>query len=176
MNDQTNATISGQVVGLAIVDDLVNAQQVLAAQRAYPESLRGLWEFPGGKVREGENPLDALAREISEELGYAFRVGQEIVPPEGGSGWPLDNGMTMRVWTGVLLGADGLGSDGLGVDGAVLKPADIHSGAQPEGSDHLEIRWLTLDQNTEDAVDWIPADKPIVRALVEATGNMPTFC
>ena len=51
MNEQTNATTSGQVVGLAIVDDLVNAQQVLAAQRAYPESLRGLWEFPGGKVR-----------------------------------------------------------------------------------------------------------------------------
>ena len=74
--------------------------------------------------------------------------------------------MTMRVWTGVLLDADGV----------VLKPADINSGAQPEGSDHLEIRWLTLDQNTEEAVEWIPADKPIVRALVEATGNMPTFC
>lgn len=166
MNEQTNATTSGQVVGLAIVDDLVNAQQVLAAQRAYPESLRGLWEFPGGKVRDGENPLDALAREISEELGYAFRAGQEIVPPAGISGWPLDNGMTMRVWTGVLLDADGV----------VLKPTDVTSGAQPEGADHLEIRWLTLDQNTEEAVEWIPADKPIVRALVEATGNMPTFC
>lgn len=166
MNDQTNARTSGQVVGLAIVDDLVNAQQVLAAQRAYPESLRGLWEFPGGKVREGENPLEALAREISEELGYAFRAGQEIVPPAGSAGWPLDNGMTMRVWTGVLLDADGV----------VLKSTDVTSGAQPEGSDHLEIRWLTLDQNTEEAVEWIPADKPIVRALVEATGNMPTFC
>ncbi|WP_304271253.1 NUDIX domain-containing protein [Pseudoglutamicibacter cumminsii] len=166
MNGQTNARTSGQVVGLAIVDDLVNAQRVLAAQRAYPESLRGLWEFPGGKVREGENPLEALAREISEELGYAFRAGQEIVPPAGRAGWPLDNGMTMRVWTGVLLDADGV----------VLKPADINSGAQPEGSDHLEIRWLTLDQNTEEAVEWIPADKPIVCALVEATGNMPTFC
>lgn len=171
MNGQTDATIPGQVVGLAIVDDLVNAQQVLAAQRAYPESLRGLWEFPGGKVREGENPLEALEREISEELGYVFRAGQEIVPPAGKPGWPLDNGMTMRIWTGVLIGADGVGSDG-----AVLKPADINSGAQPEGADHLEIRWLTLDQNTEEAVEWIPADKPIVRALVEATGNMPTFC
>lgn len=166
MNDQTNARTSGQVVGLAIVDDLVNTQQVLAAQRAYPESLRGLWEFPGGKIREGENPLDALEREISEELGYAFRAGQEIVPPAGQAGWPLDNGMTMRVWTGVLLDADGV----------VLKSTDVTSGAQPEGSDHLEIRWLTLDQNTEEAVEWIPADKPIVRALVEATGNMPTFC
>lgn len=166
MNDQTNARSSGQVVGLAIVDDLVNAQRVLAAQRAYPEALRGLWEFPGGKVREGENPLDALEREISEELGYAFRAGQEIVPPAGQAGWPLDNGMTMRVWTGVLLDADGV----------VLKSTDVTSGAQPEGSDHLEIRWLTLDQNTEEAVEWIPADKPIVRALVEATGNMPTFC
>lgn len=166
MSSQTNARTSGQVVGLAIVDDLVNARQVLAAQRAYPESLRGLWEFPGGKVREGENPLDALAREISEELGYAFRAGQEIVPPAGQAGWPLDNGMTMRVWTGVLLDADGV----------VLKSTDVTSGAQPEGLDHLEIRWLTLDQNTEEAVEWIPADKPIVRALVEATGNMPTFC
>ena len=79
--------------------------------------------------------------------------------------------MTMRVWTGVLLDTDGGGADG-----AVLTPTDVTSGAQPEGADHLEIRWLTLDQNTEEAVEWIPADKPIVRALVEATGNMPTFC
>ncbi len=167
MSAQNGAVGSaGQVVGLAVVDALVDARWVLAAQRAYPESLRGLWEFPGGKVQEGEGPLEALEREISEELGYVFRAGQEVVPPAGHAGWPLDNGMTMRVWTGVLLDADG----------GVLKPADLTTGTQPAGKDHLELRWLILDQNTEEAVEWIPADKPIVRALVETMGCMPTFC
>ncbi|MFC3184675.1 NUDIX hydrolase [Pseudoglutamicibacter albus] len=56
MSAQNGAVGSaGQVVGLAIVDDLVDARRVLAAQRAYPESLRGLWEFPGGKAQEGRD-------------------------------------------------------------------------------------------------------------------------
>lgn len=43
--------------------------RVLIAQRPEGKALAGLWEFPGGKVEDGETPESALIRELSEELG-----------------------------------------------------------------------------------------------------------
>jgi 8-oxo-dGTP diphosphatase len=49
---------------------LIDAEgRVLLAQRPEGKSLAGLWEFPGGKVEQGESPEAALIRELREELG-----------------------------------------------------------------------------------------------------------
>jgi 8-oxo-dGTP diphosphatase len=53
------------VVAAALVD---KDRRVLIAQRPLHKSLPGLWEFPGGKVEQGERPEAALARELEEEL------------------------------------------------------------------------------------------------------------
>ena len=53
--------------------------RVLLAQRPEGKSMAGLWEFPGGKVEEGETPEAALIRELHEELG--IETWQSCLPP-----------------------------------------------------------------------------------------------
>lgn len=64
------------VVAAALVDQ---DGAVLLGQRPMDRSLGGLWEFPGGKVEQGETPEAALIRELDEEL--AIRVKQACLAP-----------------------------------------------------------------------------------------------
>jgi 8-oxo-dGTP diphosphatase len=62
--------VSALPVVLVVCVALVDADgRVLLAQRPAGKPMAGLWEFPGGKVHEGETPEDALIRELKEELG-----------------------------------------------------------------------------------------------------------
>lgn len=139
-----------QVVGAAVLDDPENPARFLAAQRAYPETLRGMWEFPGGKADpEDATCQDALIRECAEELDVDLRLHQEIPGPHP-QGWPLKDSAAMRVWTATV------------VDGELML------GHQYDGADHLELRWIPMDDAGQAARDleWIPADRPIVEALL----------
>jgi 8-oxo-dGTP diphosphatase len=50
---------------------------VLLARRSPEEKLAGFWEFPGGKVENGETPEECLARELDEELSIVTRIGEK---------------------------------------------------------------------------------------------------
>jgi len=63
---------SPTVVAAAVV---FSGDAVLIAQRGESDRFPLLWEFPGGKVEEGELPEEALVRECREELGLSVRVG-----------------------------------------------------------------------------------------------------
>jgi 8-oxo-dGTP diphosphatase len=52
--------------------------RVLLTQRKVGAHLEGMWEFPGGKVESGEDPRDALVRELREEIGVDVVVGEAI--------------------------------------------------------------------------------------------------
>jgi 8-oxo-dGTP diphosphatase len=52
--------------------------KVLVCQRTRHQTMPLKWEFPGGKIEEGEQPRDALRRELDEELGIDARIGEEV--------------------------------------------------------------------------------------------------
>jgi 8-oxo-dGTP diphosphatase len=52
--------------------------KLLVCQRTRHQTMPLKWEFPGGKIEEGEQPRDALRRELEEELGIHAKVGHEI--------------------------------------------------------------------------------------------------
>ncbi len=74
LNKPRPTTPTGLPIILVAAAALVNIDnEILLASRPKGKSMAGLWEFPGGKVDEGESPEFALARELSEELGIETR-------------------------------------------------------------------------------------------------------
>jgi 8-oxo-dGTP diphosphatase len=61
------------VAGLIVKDG-----KLLVCQRTRHQTMPLKWEFPGGKIEEGEQPRDALRRELEEELGILASVGDEV--------------------------------------------------------------------------------------------------
>jgi 8-oxo-dGTP diphosphatase len=57
---------------------LVRDGKILVCQRTRHQTMPMKWEFPGGKIEEGEQPRDALRRELEEELGIDATIGDEI--------------------------------------------------------------------------------------------------
>ena len=66
-----------KVVAAVICDSIEEKNKIFATARGYGE-FKGGWEFPGGKVEEGETPQQALVREIKEELDTLIEVGNYI--------------------------------------------------------------------------------------------------
>ena len=52
--------------------------KILVCQRTRHQTMPLKWEFPGGKIEEGEQPRDALRRELDEELGINAHIGEEV--------------------------------------------------------------------------------------------------
>ncbi len=110
---------------------------IFATQRGYGEFKDG-WEFPGGKIEEGESPKQALEREIMEELDMEILVGDLIDTVE--YDYPKFHLSMDCFW------AKPVSNDW------VLK-------------EHEAARWLTGEEL--DLVEWLPADVVLVERIQE---------
>ena len=57
---------------------ILRNDEFLIGQRTKHQPMPLKWEFPGGKIEEGEQPRDALKRELEEELGIVAAIGDEV--------------------------------------------------------------------------------------------------
>ena len=124
-----------KVVAAVICDSLDEKKQIFATARGYGE-FKGQWEFPGGKVEEGETPQQALIREIEEELDTEIEVGELIQTVE--YDYPNFHLSMDCFWAVVKTGK------------LVLKEAEA-------------ARWLTKEEL--DSVNWLPADIDLIQRL-----------
>ena len=110
--------------------------KILVARRRPELVAGGLWEFPGGKLEDGESPERGLARELEEELGVTAKVGERLcaVPFAG----PTAR-FELLVFRTELLG----------------EPTRL--------TDHDALRWLTPAEMDE--AEFSRPDRPVVRLL-----------
>lgn len=108
---------------------------IFATQRGYGD-FKGGWEFPGGKIEEGETPKEALVREIREELETEIAVGELIDTIE--YDYPTFHLSMDCFWAEIVSG------------NLVLK-------------EHEAAKWLTRDELG--TVEWLPADIGLIEKL-----------
>lgn len=119
------------VVAAIILKD----NKIFATQRGYGE-FKGGWEFPGGKVEEGESPEKAIVREIKEELDTSIEVNEYFDTVE--YDYPTFH-LSMKCYICSVL------------EGKL------------ELLEHEAAKWL--DKDTLESVDWLPADLGLVDKL-----------
>lgn len=110
---------------------------IFATQRGYGD-FKGGWEFPGGKIEDGETPEAALVREIREELDTEIEVGELLDTIE--YDYPTFHLSMKCFWSSIVAGD------------LVLK-------------EHEAARWLTKDEIYD--VEWLPADVSLVGKIKE---------
>jgi 8-oxo-dGTP diphosphatase len=118
---------------------IVKGREILVCQRTRHQTMPLKWEFPGGKIEEGEQPRDALRRELEEELGIDAKIGEEVERLQ--HEYPNGSAVELRFF------------------------AVREYGGELENRIFREIRWARREQLP--SFDFLEADLTLVRKLAE---------
>ena len=146
-----------EVVAAIIHDD---EGRIFATQRGYGDMKDG-WEFPGGKMEPGESPEEALKREIWEELETRIQVERLVTTVD----WDYPALANGRACSRSEDSKQALVSSRLTAAFHLTMHCywcHVESGSLTL-KEHEAARWLSHDQF--DSVDWLPADKAVVKEL-----------
>lgn len=116
---------------------IIKENRIFATQRGYGD-FKGWWEFPGGKIEKGESHIDALKREIHEELNADIKVEDLLAVVEHDY---ADFHLKMNCYI------------------SKLKSNEL------ELLEHSDAKWLNID--SIDDVNWLPADIKVVDEIKE---------
>jgi len=124
---------------IEVVAAIIKDNDSILVTKRKSGKFQDLWEFPGGKIEQGESRVDALVREIDEELNLRIQVGELLLTIN--HSYPDFELIMHTYWCEIL-------------------------GGTLQLNDHNDAKWVSPSELKD--LDWVPADVTVVDKILKS--------